>query len=99
MIKTVTLLQTHGSKFIKIEDFDILAKTLSDKYKTLEMYLKDNKNATGILWNRKQCQQIHCIEGTLSAEEATELWKLILDILAVFRKLSMALMMILFCIS
>lgn len=61
--------ETHGSKFIKIEDFDILAKTLSDKYKTLEMYLKDNKNAT----------------GTSSAEEATELWKLILDILAVFR--------------
>jgi len=61
--------ETHSSKFIKIEDFDILAKTLSDKYKTLEMYLKDNQNAT----------------GKSSKEEATELWKLILDILAVFR--------------
>merc|ERR1712198_434976 len=65
--------ETHSSEFIKIEDFDTLAKTLSDKYKTLEMYLKDNQNATGILMKPKEWKQFHCIDGKSSKKEATEL--------------------------
>ena len=54
--------KTHSSKFIKIEDFDTLAKTLSDKYKTLEMYLKDIASHSNLL--REHTENINTFIST-----------------------------------
>ena len=54
--------ETHSSKFIKIEDFDTLAKILSDKYKTLEMYLKDIASHSNLL--REHTENINTFIST-----------------------------------